>query len=563
MKLKFTKEQQLIIHHATGVALINAGPGTGKSATLIGKIAWLLSQGIKPNEILILTYNREARRGFATRLRKELGPKATGVHVKTLHGYGLKEIKEHHKKLGFTLEPKVVTNSATSNAQRKLKRNQVDYDDMLTLPLQLFSEHPTILINETAQFSCLLVDELQDIKGEQAQLIELLAKHIDTTLLVGDLKQSIYSFIGAGVEHWNMLVDQLAHKHYSLTQSFRIPKASLPFVNAIAASFSDDKPLTSRVEGYAPSLYRFTDSDAQANYIAQTIKRLMAKSVDLTEIACLSKTNLPLQQLKLALEARGIDSIESNYSKSITKWLSVLRALISVSQWTASKHQGAMPKHSIILIFKLASIPLDQQDAVYKKIVLKGISGLKLTRSSKKSKKHQARLANIRSIRDAITEAARQSDTQAGVQVLIDALMTFVYRIDGNCKPLIQRELSRIKLQVRGLQWSEIKVRGLRVNVCDEGVTLSTIHGAKGKEWAYVFLLHVVEDEFKQGTDDYELFYTAITRHSWKLYLLETPRKNNSFTKAWKMYRKSNTTENSFIAPHVDHLKDCRIKSDI
>lgn len=564
-KTRYTKEQSNIIRHLNKAALVNSGPGTGKSETIIGKIKHALDKGLKPIEILVLIFNVSAKIDFVTRLQKQLGPVADGVNVHTLHSFGLFIIQQHYQKLGFTSSPEVIENKAARNSkQYKLDANKVDYDDMLAMPLQLFDQYPAILREVASQFSCLLVDELQDINQQQAQLIELLANEIQTTILVGDKKQLIYGFRGANVQHWNRLVKRLVPKQFFLTRTFRIPEASLPFVNSVAGSFSDDKALVSSVEGYKPSLYRFTDSDAQANYIAQEIQRLLNYDVDvdINDIACLSKTNIPLQQLKLALETRGIEAVESNYSSSIPKWIRTLRSLIHITRWIASKQTSSSPNYSINRIIKLASIPIEEREVVFERIIKDGINGLKMGRSADKSKKHLARLKDIRDLRKAITTAAEQSDTQAAIQILIDVLMKFVCREESRCKYQIQRELCRIKLQVRGLEWEKIKIRGLKLNVSETGVTLSTIHGAKGKEWPYVFLIHVTEDEFSQDKDDYALMYTAMTRHSWKLYLLETPRKNNLFNKEGKLLRRITFEESSIIAPYVKYLKNCYKTND-
>ncbi|MGZ4159351.1 MAG: UvrD-helicase domain-containing protein, partial [Neobacillus sp.] len=83
-KIRYSSEQKKIIKHDSGPALVNAGAGTGKSATIIGKIDSLSKQGDRANQILVITYGRNASNAFAMRLYKELGSAANGVCVKTI-----------------------------------------------------------------------------------------------------------------------------------------------------------------------------------------------------------------------------------------------------------------------------------------------------------------------------------------------------------------------------------------------------------------------------------------------------------------------------------------------
>ena len=333
----YTKKQKRIMQHDTGVGVVGAGAGTGKTQTLIGTITTLLNKyvGVK---ILVFNHSHDASRAFKVRLQHGLGYAADAVHVVTIHAFGFALIRKFYKELGFTRIPKVF--KAVKNklsARVKLKRNIIDYDDMITMPLQLFEKYPTILEAVTNRFTDFMVDELQDVDKKQAMLIELLAAKMVGVLLVGDPKQAIYGYRNAGVKHWDRLVKNLAPKHFVLTQTQRIPDASLAFVNSFAASFSDDLPLISDVVGYKPELYRFENPDAQANFIAITIEELIKAGVDPSEIACLGRFNIPLLHLKVALEARGIMTVQRNYSKILEKWSKALGALICMVKWISNQ----------------------------------------------------------------------------------------------------------------------------------------------------------------------------------------------------------------------------------
>ena len=568
--MRYSLEQQNVFTHKQGVGLVHAGPGTGKSATLIGKITRLLKQGVNADAILMLTFSASAKQDFASRLQQQLGGTAHAVSVLTIHAFGRALIRRYYKQLGFTSRPKTIRmrrrrKAALSPAQlkqhttRKLKRNVIDYEDMLSLPLQLFNEHPKLLTAVARRYQYLLVDELQDINEQQATLITLLAKQVPAVLLMGDQKQAIYGFIDADIAQWNYIVAELKPKQYTLSHSYRIPKATLPFVNAFAADFCTDLPLISAVKGYRPLLQRFADSDAQANFIANEVTKLLKKGVSPNEIACLARVKIPLQQLTLALDARGIKTIESHYSDTITAWSSILRKLVYITKWMVNDQHAPIPVKSIARLLSLVKIPLREQDALYERIIVEGVSALKMKKRSCKSEAHYKRLL---SIRKSIIIAAQQADAEAGIQYLIDALLPYVKNKHPHYWTQIQRDFSRLKLLARDCHWQDVKTKSLQSLVNETGITLTTVHSAKGKEWKYVFLLNVVDGEFplsyskslKQQQEEERLFYTAITRHSVKLYLLETVVNRSSFNRNSKMNHHSYCTQSDFITPHLQYL---------
>lgn len=108
MKKRNTKEQQQVINHTGCVGLVSADAGTGKSATLIRKIAHNLNRSAEANKILVLMFGAAAKQNFFVRLDKELGGSAHGVSVKTIHAFGKQIIEEYYQNLGFEVYPKYI-----------------------------------------------------------------------------------------------------------------------------------------------------------------------------------------------------------------------------------------------------------------------------------------------------------------------------------------------------------------------------------------------------------------------------------------------------------------------
>ena len=374
-----SKEQKAIIKHKKGHAFVHAGAGCGKTSVLLASIRAAIQRGIPPNAIIVLTYNRATVTDFNHRLTKELGEDAELVKVHTFHSFGASVIFDNHTQFGFKSRPKVEDENycpqqlihniadeydvdskqlrkaffARNNDNNgkmlkqglapalkelqaiypKFKREHgiIDFDDMQELILTLLTKKAS-LRKESNKYQFLLVDELQDINGHQAKLLGLLAPNIETTLMVGDSKQSIYRFRDASPKHWKRLQNilcpnKLFHLNnlfkptqiFHLTETFRCPVQSMDFINAVAAKINKDKPLQSHQEGLLPSRHIFKDSDDQNDFLAKTITDLLENGISHNEIAILAKNNSPLRILKLALEGRGIDCIEKNTLDNLEK----------------------------------------------------------------------------------------------------------------------------------------------------------------------------------------------------------------------------------------------------
>jgi len=273
-------EQQLAaVTSPGGGALVIAGAGSGKTRTLIYRVAWLLENGIKPWEILLLTFTNKAAREMTGRVSELLGPDADGIWGGTFHSIGNRILRRHAETIGFRpgfsiLDRedqsdllKSVANDAglprdkrfpksdvlaelfslSSNTgqpleqivhdrfgyfdgmadtiasvraayeRRKVSANAMDFDDLLIRTNHLLRDHPEVGEHYRHQFRHVLVDEYQDTNLVQADLVDLLGSKHGNVMVVGDDAQSIYSWRGANFE--NILNFP---KRYTGAQTYRI-----------------------------------------------------------------------------------------------------------------------------------------------------------------------------------------------------------------------------------------------------------------------------------------------------------------------------------------------------
>lgn len=263
-KALLNAEQFAAVTAPPGPLLVLAGAGSGKTRTLTYRVAYLLSQGVKPGEILLLTFTNKAAKEMLHRVQDLTGIEPARFWGGTFHSLGnralrmygeaiqlpknftildadeseslLKQTVEHADKLFFkdktnprpgplfsvlslarntqlSLADTVAKNfpqysdiagrfPAFATAYAKAKRDQsvVDYDDLLELWLKLLTDAPEVAKYFAARFRHVLVDEYQDTNTIQAQIVDKLAAH-HCVMAVGDDAQCIYSWRGADFEN--------------------------------------------------------------------------------------------------------------------------------------------------------------------------------------------------------------------------------------------------------------------------------------------------------------------------------------------------------------------------
>jgi len=278
-----------------GPVLILAGAGTGKTRVITFRIAHMIAKGIRPANILAVTFTNKAAREMKERVGKLLPRevvrnqegKADGPTISTFHSLCVRILRQHIEVLGYKknfviydeseqlgaikkilssisangekTDPKVIQafvsriknagsnskftdESAAAMAQHILRRydsalracNAVDFDDLLLLVLKLFREHPQVLEACRAKYRYVMVDEYQDTNGAQFELVNLLCQEHRNLCVVGDDDQSIYGWRGAEVAN---LLDLEKHfpevKVVKLEQNYRSTNTILNAANAV------------------------------------------------------------------------------------------------------------------------------------------------------------------------------------------------------------------------------------------------------------------------------------------------------------------------------------------
>ncbi len=316
--------QREAVTHVSSPAIVTAGAGSGKTRTLTGKIAYLVNElGMDPANILAITFTNKAASEMKARLKEAtgMGPRSF-PWVRTFHSACFKILKEHCELLGYRkpllihdesqqkthlkkilaeldLDRKylyaassMISNAknsgnpvqfvkASGRAPRKLeiydlynealaRNNSVDFDDILLFTRDLLVKHPEIRAGYRESFDYLLIDEFQDSNGIQNEVVDLLLRNGNLTV-VGDDYQSIYKFRGADPAHFIRFPEK-----YAGTRIFRLEENYRSTAQIVAASdaliahnrFRMEKHCFSGRQGEPVQVEVFPDEGDEARWVA-------------------------------------------------------------------------------------------------------------------------------------------------------------------------------------------------------------------------------------------------------------------------------------------------------
>ena len=312
-----------------GPLLILAGAGTGKTRVITARVAYLIAQGVNPENILAVTFTNKAATEMRERLKTMVDPdKAKKVTMSTFHALCLRILRVGIDRLGYKhnvsiydegdqlgLIRKIITRTAAQDEkldpsqakaliskaknngwsapadektllsavfaryQAELKTlNAVDFDDLLLLTVQLLSEHPDVQLRWQQKYKYLMVDEFQDTNRLQLQLVSLLADANKNVAVVGDDDQSIYGWRGAEVA--NILEFE---SHFpnpvivKLEQNYRSTNAILGTANSLIKNNPRRRPKSlwsAQDGGEKVRLIQAANDREEAEFVAEDIQRM-------------------------------------------------------------------------------------------------------------------------------------------------------------------------------------------------------------------------------------------------------------------------------------------------
>jgi DNA helicase-2/ATP-dependent DNA helicase PcrA len=527
-------EQRAVAEALTGPVCVLAGAGTGKTRAITHRIAHGVLVGAhQPQHVLAVTFTARAAGELRSRLRA-LG--AGGVQARTFHSAALRQLQyfwptaiggdlprlEASKaaqvaaaaaraglrpgpnevrdlaaeiewakvsqvapadyaaaaaKAGRTppagLDPAAMAELYTGYEDVKSHRGIIDMEDILLLTVGVLAEHAEIAEKVRRQYRHLVVDEYQDVSPLQQRLLELWLGDSRELCVVGDPNQTIYSFAGATPEYLQTFARRLpGTTTVRLVRNYRSSPQVVELANQVLRVGAGVELRAQAEAGPAPALVEHADEPTEAEAVAARIVALREQGVPASEIAVLFRTNGQSLAYEQALAERGVPFVLRGGEKFFAR-PEVKTALLRLRGAARAAAVGADPGHDPQLSM------VEQVRAV--------LADAGLTAGTARAAGAAGEAAESLAALVRVAEELAVADPAADLAALVAELDT---RAADAHVPVI------------------------------EGVTLASLHAAKGLEWDAVFLVGLVEgmvpisyaDTPEAIEEERRLLYVGITR---------------------------------------------------
>ena len=363
-------KQYEAVTNTEGPCLVIAGAGSGKTKVLTHKIAYLMAEkGIKPWDILAITFTNKAANEMKSRVESLVGDIAKDMWIGTFHSICVRILRKQIDRIGFdtsfiifdtsdqktlmkqiikaqNLDDKLYSDKSVlyeiSNAkndmlepdkymakvkgdfrkekiaelyeiyQKRLKENNaIDFDDIINFTIKILLDNPDLLEYYSNKFKYVLVDEYQDTNKAQFTLVTLLASKYGNITVVGDNDQGIYSFRGADITNiLNFEKDFPGTKIIKLEQNYRCTQNILNIANEVIKNNEtkyEKKLWTSNEKGNIPKVFRGDNEYDEANYIVRQINTLkMEEYYKYSDFAVLYRMNSQSRSIEDVLRREDI-----------------------------------------------------------------------------------------------------------------------------------------------------------------------------------------------------------------------------------------------------------------
>ncbi len=584
------ERQKEAVNITEGPLLVLAGAGSGKTKVLTTKVAYLvLEKNVSPDHILAITFTNKAAKEMKDRILNMVGMIGYKIQISTFHSFGLSILKKHYDKLGlsknFTILDSDDTNVVIKNIlkdcnydenyraiksvisnnknalvdsseferfvsndydemildiykryEERLKRNNsVDFDDLLMLPIVLFRKYPSILKEYQEQFKYILIDEYQDTNEAQYLLAKMISAKYKNICVVGDDSQSIYSWRGSNYKNiLNFEKDYPNCKTVYLEQNYRSTKTIIEASNELIKNniHRKDKNLwTDNEQGLKIEYHTSSNEKDEAYYVVKEINKLIDNGVKLSDIAILYRTNAQSQNFEKELVLSNIPykvigSVYFYNRKEIKDLMAYLKLIYNKDDDVSLNRIINVPRRKIgkTTIDKLKEKANDLNVSLYDAIESGKELEFKNLVDELRNQKDEMTLTNFISLvlekTGLIKELECENTIEAETRIEnLNEFKTIAIQFEENYGIIsLEDFLNEISLVADVTEYKD-----------SDGVTLMTIHSAKGLEFDNVFIVGLEESIFphmnsfdsnEQLEEERRLCYVAITRAKKRLWLV-------------------------------------------
>jgi DNA helicase-2/ATP-dependent DNA helicase PcrA len=531
-----------------------AGPGSGKTFTLINRIQHLLAIGEDPAGLVVITFTNAA----AKEIQDRLGTTTARLlgYLGTLHGFALRELERRGDCLGYgrnitVLDPeqaeamlvevaeklgckgglkKLEEARATMAAGGPDRKPRTPHEIAVAKYLQQLRASSAvdfatiladflILLRRTDQLQTkwehLIVDEFQDSAPEDVAIYDAL--HVVNRFFVGDPDQAVYGFRGGRVDYILRMATADGYEVHRLEANYRCPVAVCAAANTLIGRNQNrvakrTLPALGALKGDVQFLAPFRSDDEERMGILHCIAGRLHDGESPNDIAVLSRGNATALDFAAAAEAMGIPVRKRSLSKLPADWQKARAALdllnaptsdLAAAQWIRVAHA-------------------DRRDAILAMAA-----------------RNQWALAQVvPEVVPPATHVAGLADALARMGISMDSIT----RIMDTASAITEPTLAAISFAI-ARDFESVPEVG-------HGVTFSTMHSAKGREWPVVYLV-ACEQEQCPGTskkrnveEERRLFFVAVTRSAGTLRLSHAMKRRAT----WGNRRHEEATRSQFLA---------------
>lgn len=553
--MQLTERQLAVVTHPGRHICVRAGPGTGKTTVLTHRIVHLVtSTGVNPGRICAVTFTRSAAAEMKARI-ESLVPQARGrITVRTFHSLAwliirtvtgrqprvltrperlalLSELcrsRDVDPRTALTvisraknglMTPKQIADAdpalaAVWKAYEETKPG-FDYDDLLIEALRILQADGQPV---RKRFSCLLVDELQDVSPVQFELVKVLAPSAEHLFAVGDPLQCIYEWRASSPELMDRFCEVFEPELLDLCENFRSKQRIVELANRVMEKLSPGRPPLLPIlsgEGEVRVLV-LPGEEEEARVIASEIR----SSANPSDCAVLVRLNRQRPLIEQALARAGL-SVSGQYSlqdrKEVRLVLDLLRMILDPEE-----HSRTVLKAASLLDPYLGRQFREELEQIARE------NNVSLYRALDGTFSRPYLAVGARRVKEIIERLHEQSRSLAPVELLtvlrhdlkLDEALERRMALGGEDAHEVSELLDRLAAQAEGfrhleefLAWMERPDQG--------SVKVMTIHRAKGLEFRKVFVPGLAEGTFpaSESPEEWRLLFVAVTRARESLVL--------------------------------------------
>ncbi len=601
--------QREAIRYLDGPLLVLAGAGSGKTRVITQKIAYLIQDcGFSPSNIAAITFTNKAAKEMQERVAQLLKGKPEGLTISTFHSLGVRILREEAKVLGY--KPRfsifdatdcygIISDLSGSADKATIRRLQtlisnwknalvspdraladaendteklaaqayasyaatlkayqaVDFDDLISLPVELFDKHPDVLDKWQNRLRYLLVDEYQDTNACQYRLLKQIAGPRAAFTAVGDDDQAIYGWRGADIENLRGLPRYYPNlKLIKLEQNYRSTVRILKAANAVISHNEKlfDKKLWSDLgHGEAVSVTVCKDSEKEAE---QVVMKLQAHRFEhrtqFSDYAILYRGNFQARALEQHLRDQKVPYLlsggQSFFDKAEIKDItSYLRLLANPDDDPAFIRAVTTPKRGVgsTTLEALGTYAGERHISLFEAAFEEGFA-------HRVQPRQLGPLQEFCQFINRIESRAQREPVDAVMNDLLAAIGYEAWLLAeedrkvaltrwDNVQELVQWLVRRGEEDKKNL--IELTQMIALINMLDKqeggetpnAVQLSTLHASKGLEFKHVFLIGVEEGvlphresmEPAKLEEERRLMYVGITRAQRSLHISYAERR--------------------------------------